>query len=357
MPIPTIHVGCSNFALGRLQALVNCNGLEPVACVDLDLELARTNIGRLEGEVPSGLKERVYTSITEARSHHQADACLVYAATTAHAKLVVESLNLGMHTICVKPIVTSQDEFRQILAVHQANPNLVLMQGQNKRWNPAAAKMREWLREDHGIGEMLGGECRFWIRQNLFTGPDSRQPDAFVEGLFFHAGCSHQIDQLVGAKGLPRYVTARVHNRQEPSLAQTGVWGTAGGNALMEFDNGAAVSYTGTRAGHTGAFGWSGSWSFHGPNGDLRRDAGHLQLFQHGECIEELTLQDLHAGLVEDDRLQFDAFANAIATGLDREWIQKSTLGTWILMEGCNHSARTDTRVDVEALRLRLYHT
>ena len=79
--------------------------------------------------------------------------------------------------------------------------------------------------------------------------------------------------------------------------------------------------------------------------------------FQHGECIEDLTLQDLHAGLVEDDRLQFDAFANAIATGLDREWIQKSTLGTWILMEGCNHSARTDTRVDVEALRLRLYHT
>jgi hypothetical protein len=26
-------------------------------------------------------------------------------------------------------------------------------------------------------------------------------------------------------------------------------------------------------------------------------------------------------------------------------------------MEACNHSARTDTRVDVEALRLRLYHT
>ena len=92
----------------------------------------------------------------------------------------------------------------------------MLVQGQNKRWNPAAAKMREWLREDGGIGEMLAGECRFWIRQNLYTGPDSRQPDAYVDGLFFHAGCSHQLDQLVAAKGLPKYVTAHVHNRRDP---------------------------------------------------------------------------------------------------------------------------------------------
>lgn len=354
MTIPTIHVGCTHFAHGRLQAQVNSHGFEPVACVDINLEAAKNGVESING-APEGLSDRIYTTITEAKDKHpEAQACLVYASTTVHAELIVESLNLGMHTLCVKPIATTQAEFHDIIKAHKANPGTILVQGQNKRWNPAAAKMREWLREDGGIGEMLGGECRFWIRQNLFTGPDSRQPDAYVDGLYFHAGCSHQLDQLVGAKGLPKYVTAQVHNRRDPALGQIEAWGTAGGNALMEYDNGAPFTYAGTRAGHMGAYGWSGSWTFHGEEGDLRRDGGHLQLFRTGQEIENLTLQDLHGGLIEDDRLQFDAFAEAISTGKNREWIQDSTLGTWILMEACNESARTHERVDVEAFAQKM---
>ena len=354
MPIRTIHVGCTHFAHGRLQAQINAIGLEPVACVDIDLEAARAGVANLQGDVPEHLAERIYTTITEAKEKHDAQACLIYASTTAHAKLIIESLNLGMHTLCVKPIATTQTEFREIIQAHQANPGLMLVQGQNKRWNPAAAKMREWLREEGGIGEMLAGECRFWIRQNLFTGPDSRQPDAYVDGLFFHAGTSHQLDQLVAAKGLPKYVTAHTHNRRDPALGQIEAWGTAGGNALMEYANGAPFSYAGTRAAHASPFGWSGHWTFHGENGDLRRDAGHLQLFRTGTCVEDVTLQDLHAGLIEDDRLQFDAFADAITNGTDREWMQETTLGTWVMMEACNESARTHARVDVEAFAAKI---
>ena len=354
MPIRTIHVGCTHFAHGRLQAQINAIGLEPVACVDIDLEAARAGVANLQGDVPKNLAERIYTTITEAREKHDAQACLIYASTTAHAKLIIESLNLGMHTLCVKPIATTQAEFREIIQAHQANPGLMLVQGQNKRWNPAAAKMRDWLREESGIGEMLAGECRFWIRQNLFTGPDSRQPDAYVDGLFFHAGTSHQLDQLVAAKGLPKYVTAHIHNRRDPALGQIEAWGTAGGNALMEYANGAPFSYAGTRAAHASPFGWSGHWTFHGEDGDLRRDAGHLQLFRTGTCVEDVTLQDLHAGLIEDDRLQFDAFADAITNGTDWEWMQETTLGTWVLMEACNESARTHARVDVEAFAAKM---
>lgn len=357
MPIRTIHVGCTHFAHGRLQAQINANGLEPVACVDINLEAARAGVANLQGDVPEHLAERIYTTITEAKEKHDAQACLIYASTTAHAKLIVESLNLGMHTLCVKPIATTQAEFSEIIQAHQANPGLMLVQGQNKRWNPAAAKMREWLREEGGIGEMLAGECRFWIRQNLFTGPDSRQPDAYVDGLFFHAGTSHQLDQLVAAKGLPKYVTAHIHNRRDQELGQIEAWGTAGGNALMEYANGAPFSYAGTRAGHASPFGWSGHWTFHGENGDLRRDAGNLQLFRTGTCVEDLTLQDLHAGLIEDDRLQFDAFAEAIVNGTEREWMQETTLGTWVLMEACNESARTRARVDVEAFAAKMLNS
>ena len=137
-------------------------------------------------------------------------------------EMILKSYKLGMHILCVKPIATTQSEFRQIILAHKAHSDLMLVQGQNKRWNPAASRMREWLREEGGIGEMLGGECRFWIRQNLRTGPDSRHADAFVEGLSFHTGTSYQLDQLVAAKGLPKHVTAHIHRRQDPNLGQAG---------------------------------------------------------------------------------------------------------------------------------------
>lgn len=162
--------------------------------MDINLEAAQESVKSLEGDIPAGLADRIYRTITEAREKHHAEVCLIYASTTAHAKLVVESLNLGMHTFCVKPIATTQAEFQEIIGAHKAHPDLMLVQGQNKRWNPAAAKMREWLREENGIGDMLSGECRFWIRQNLWRGTDSRQPDAFVERLFFHSATSHQLD-------------------------------------------------------------------------------------------------------------------------------------------------------------------
>ena len=68
MAIPTIHVGCTHFARGRLQALVNCEGLYPVACVDINLDEAQEGVGSLDGDVPEGLDDRIYTTITEARA-------------------------------------------------------------------------------------------------------------------------------------------------------------------------------------------------------------------------------------------------------------------------------------------------
>ena len=198
-----------------------------------------------------------------------------------HAALAVESLGLGLHTLVVKPIATTQEEFSRVMQARRDHPELVLVQGQNKRWNPAAAKMREWLRGDDGIGEMRGGECRFWVRLDL---RHEGRVDALTEGLFFHAAASHQLDQLVAAVGLPRYVTAAFLDSTDGDIGQVGVPGTAGGQAFMEYANGAVFSYTGTRAAHaTDRFvAWSGRWQFHGTQGDIRREEGRLQLFRKG---------------------------------------------------------------------------
>jgi hypothetical protein len=63
-PVPVIHVGCRGFSLGRLQTLINSKRFEVVACVDVNVEMAQQGVRSLTGEVPGGLIERIFSSIT-----------------------------------------------------------------------------------------------------------------------------------------------------------------------------------------------------------------------------------------------------------------------------------------------------
>ena len=58
--------------------------------------------------------------------------------------------------------------------------------------------------------------------------------------------------------------------------------------------------------------------------------------------------------MVADEVIQLGAFAWAITIGEGHEWMHNSTLATWVLMEACNESTRTGTRVDVNAMHADL---
>ena len=354
MAIPIIHVGCGAFSLQRLQVLIDGGQFSPVACVDLDLDKSREKVSALRGA--DGLADRVYTTISEAKEQHGGEVCFIYAASRSHSRLIVESLERGMHTFCVKTIARSQGEFRAIIRAHKLNTELMLVQGLNNQWNEAASKMREWLRSESGIGKMLGGQCTCWGRQSVRSQLDLEEIS--TEGMFFYALGVHQLCQLVAAKGLPDYVTAYVHQQTEPVLEAPGAWGTLGGQCLFEYPDGVPFSYTGTRAAHANPFGfasrWSGQWMIHGERGDIRREGGRLTLYRDGGPKEDYYLKDLDSGLIEDDRIQFNAFYEALTIGREREWLQNSSLDTWILMEACNESARRNEKISVKDFRTSL---
>ena len=46
MLIPSIHVGCGDFSLQRLEVLANENFFNPVACVDIDVKNARNKLSK-----------------------------------------------------------------------------------------------------------------------------------------------------------------------------------------------------------------------------------------------------------------------------------------------------------------------
>ena len=126
MAIPIIHVGCGAFSLQRLQVLIDGGQFSPVACVDLDLDKSREKVSALRGA--DGLADRVYTTISEAKEQHGGEVCFIYAASRSHSRLIVESLERGMHTFCVKTIARSQGEFRAIIRAHKLNTELMFVQ-------------------------------------------------------------------------------------------------------------------------------------------------------------------------------------------------------------------------------------
>ena len=92
----------------------------------------------------------------------------------------------------------------------------------------------------------------------------------------------------------------------------------------------------------------------HGERGDIRREGGRLTLYRDGGPKEDYYLKDLDSGLIEDDRIQFNAFYEALTIGREREWLQNSSLDTWILMEACNESARRNEKISVKDFRTSL---
>ena len=357
MQIPSIHVGCGDFSLQRLEILCNENLFRPVACVDIDIEKAKKKIEISTNTSVQNLKDKVFKTITEAKKEYDAKVCFIFVSSKEHSKLIVESLNLGMHTYCVKSIACNEDEFHQIISAHKQNPNLILIQGFNNQWNEAAERMRDLLQNENGIGKMLGGECVCWGRQNLKNDPPV--VDVTIEGMFFYSLACHQLSQLVAAKGLPEYVTAYVHQRIDEELDYTDVFGTTGGQCIFEYSDGTPFSYTGTRAAHGNIFGfasrWSGQWIVHGEKADLRRQGGRISLYKNGAMVNDLYLKDLDQNLIEDERIQFHEFYLAITDGKNKKWLQQSSLDTWLLMEACNQSARLKKKVSVKSLKEKFF--
>ena len=110
MLIPSIHVGCGDFSLQRLEVLANEDFFNPVACVDIDVKNARNKLSKNNSPKVKILKDKIYSTISDAKKNHNAKACFIFVSSKEHSKLIVESLNLGLHTYCLLYTSDAADE-------------------------------------------------------------------------------------------------------------------------------------------------------------------------------------------------------------------------------------------------------
>tara|TARA_Y100000389_G_C17364112_1_gene465291 strand:- start:47 stop:1132 length:1086 start_codon:yes stop_codon:yes gene_type:complete len=353
--IPYIHVGSGNFSIQRLQIIIDTNIFTPVAIVDLDKKKTYKNLSKINYK-KIDLKKRIFKTISEAHKKHEAKACFIFASSDSHANLCIESLRSNLHTYCVKSVALNKIQFKKIMNEKNKRRNLVFFQGYNNQWNEASLKMQEWINSKDGIGQMIGGKCICWGRQDLSR---LKNDDHLVNpGMFFHTLACHQLSQLIAAKGLPNYVTSISHNHVSSELGYKKVFGTTGGQCIFEYPNNVPFSYIGSRAAHSNPYGfasrWSGQWIIHGKNGDLIRQGGRLTLYKKGFSVRDVYLKDLDEKLKTDEIPQIKIFHQLIKKNKKMKKFEENSINTWVLLEACNESARIKKRISLKDFKKKL---
>lgn len=345
--IPSILVGTGPFAMQRLSILKNSKLFEPVAVVDIDIKKAKEKISNFD----KSLTDFVFKDISSATKNIKAEACFIFAKTSAHTDLSIEALENGLHVYCVKSVSLNSIEFKKFFKIRKKFNNLVFLQSYNNQWNEAARMMRDIVQKS--MGKILSGSCQSWGRQGIPTDPP--QDDVLYEGMFNHTMGCHQLSQLVACMGEPEYVISYPLQRVDENLNWKGVLGTTGANTIFEYKDFVPFSYTGIRAGHGNPFGfasrWSGNWLFHGSEADLKREGGRLTVFKNGNAIKDVFLKDLSDGLIEDELFQIKIFYQDITEKNFNSETQRNSISTWLLMECCNVSALQRDKINFKKFK------
>ena len=340
--IKFIHVGLGSYSFQRLEILKKNKNFQLVGIVDKNREHLK-KLNKLE-------KKIFFRSISLAKKKVDAEACFIYVSANQHAKLVTESLKNNLHTFCVKPLALNSKEFKSIIKLKKKN-KLVLVQGQNNQWNDASLEMQRITNNKKLFGKFNLGYCIIWGRQVLLS--KNARVDTKIDGSFFHSMACHQLGQLVACLGLPKSVYCKSSPGGLKSIGYNKTSRTGSGNIIFDYGNGKYFNYVGNRTGHGNPKGfaarWSGEWMFGGSKGDLRRSGGRITFFSDGMIKKDTYLQDVDDFQKLDDARQYENFYDALK--LKKNYIEKQSLDTWILMEACNISSREKKIVNINSLR------
>ncbi|HZL36379.1 MAG TPA: Gfo/Idh/MocA family oxidoreductase [Tepidisphaeraceae bacterium] len=112
-----------------------------------------------------------FTDYKEMLQKSEIDAVIVAGPNALHAQQTIDALNAGKHVLCEKPMATSRDDARAMMAAAQKNRKF-LMIGLNQRLMPPHVKAREILQSGR-LGKVLSFRTAF-----KHPGPEGWSVDA-----------------------------------------------------------------------------------------------------------------------------------------------------------------------------------
>ena len=133
--IKVVLVGLGRMGTNHLRVLRETPGFDLVAVVDG--QITRTDLGEI----------KTFASVAElTASGLEYEAAVVSTPTATHGDVALEIIEAGKHLLLEKPIASTFEQGRKVLAAAQAKGTKFAV-GHVERFNPAVRKLREVIRE------------------------------------------------------------------------------------------------------------------------------------------------------------------------------------------------------------------
>lgn len=233
----------------------------------------------------------------DALADPKVSAIVLATPHSLHAEQIIAAAKSGKHVFCEKPLaLTYQDAVAAIKACEENN--VILAVGQNKRFWPSMAKLREVV-ANGTLGMLMHIEGHYSNEHSTKFFSDWRdKPSESPAGGLTGTGI-HIVDAMVNLAGKANQVSAHIasfRSGKDPRDATS---------VNVQFDNGVSAYFAMVRA--TPIF-----WRIH-----VFGDAGSVEAIGETECIvrkngglvEHFTFEP-----IDSVRAELDAFATAITS-------------------------------------------
>ena len=198
-------ISCSDMAQSHMLAVKNHEQACLAAVCDVDEEKLR------EAGDKMGVEAR-YTDYRELLRHPGLDAVIIVTPDQLHREMVEESLKVGLHVLCEKPLALLREDLNAIVAASRASDKK-LMVGQICRFTPGFAKAKELI--DAGeLGDIYYVESEYAHDYQDILSENGWRSDPNRNGVV-GGGC-HAVDLLRWVAGDPIEVTAYANHKMLP---------------------------------------------------------------------------------------------------------------------------------------------
>jgi predicted dehydrogenase len=226
-------LGLGFFGRNWLREVLACPGCEVAGIVAKHPDLLAA-VGE-EFKVPASCR---YGTIEEGLDRAGAQAAIVALPEMVHKTAIVAALERGLHVLTEKPLAMDMAEAAEAVRAARRVNSAIVMVDQNYRWRPQTMALRRAVREGR-IGRVVSASYEF--RQPIVR----TTTDAWREQMphpYLHDIAVHHFDLLRACTG-----------QECRELVAWGVrppWSWYRGipalDAILSFDGGLSVSYTGS---------------------------------------------------------------------------------------------------------------
>jgi predicted dehydrogenase len=332
--LPVLVLGLGFFGKNWLKEISACPECEVAGVVAKHPDLL-AKVGE-EFKVPPA---RRFATIEEGLDRSHAQAVIVALPEMIHKSAILAALERGLHVLTEKPLAIDMSEAAAIIRAARHVRSAVVMVDQNYRWRPQTQTLRKAVRNGKiGRVMLVGYEFRQAITRITTDAWREQMPHPYLH------------DMVVHHFDLVRAITAQECSEVfARGIRPPWSWyqGLPGVDAILTFEQGMIVNYTGTMVARGFSTPQDGIITLVGEGGTLRLEADQQVRWYHDSEVEVIPREPMSFA---DTAYALREFLGAIQEGRRPETHVEDNLRSFAMAAAAITSVETRQPVAVAPL-------